>query len=97
MSQELEASEELGKVLKAFLLTDAGKYIDGCSGQDIDNAKEELFDLDPYEFNTLAELQNKLWSIKRKGLIAQSLRSYIAEAIVNGNQATHQLENEGQD
>lgn len=97
MSELLQAAEELGKDIKAFLDTPVGKYIDGCTQQDIENAKNELIDLDPYAESTLAELQNRISKIQLRAKTAMYLRDYLAEAIVNANQAIHQLENEGQD
>lgn len=97
MTEELEAEEIIGKDMKSFLVSPSGKYIDGCTQQDIDLAKDELLELDPYKSTTLQELQNKVIAIQTKARIAIALRSYIAEAIVKGNQATHQLNQEGQD
>ena len=97
MSEELLAEDLLGREVKEFLLTNVGKYIDGCTQQDIQSATDEMMAIDPYAYTSLAELQNKISSIKLKALIGESLRGYMADAIVKGNQALHQLENEGQE
>ena len=86
------ATEQLGTQAKSFLESDLGKYIDGCSKQDIEAAKDELLALDPYIFPDLQLLQNAISSIQQKARVANSIREYLAEAITNGAQATHQLE-----
>lgn len=93
----LVAEAELGEQAKKFLVTKVGRYIDGCSKQDIDEAKDQLFELDPYKFDTLVELQNAIASIKAKAVSAMKLRGYISEAIVRGNQAVDLLSNEEPD
>lgn len=88
------ATEKLGIQAKAFLESDLGKYLSGCAMQDLDTAKDDLILLDPYIFGSLSELQNKIYSLQRKARLAESLRQYLAEAITNGEQAMHKLENE---
>lgn len=96
MSQNniLAASEKIGIEARSFLESDLGKYISGCAMQDSEVAKDELMILDPYTFNTLAELQNKISSLQLKAWLAKSLTQYLSEAIDNGKQASYQLENE---
>lgn len=88
------AQIEIGEEARRFLATELGKYIDGCTEQDIENAKDELLELDPYVSKTLKELQNAISQIQQKAINAASLRGYIAEAIINGDQAIHQLQGE---
>lgn len=88
------ATEKLGIQAKSFLQSDLGKYISGCALQDVEAAKDDLILLDPYGFTSLAELQNKISSLQQRARIAESLTQYLAEAITNGEQATHKLENE---
>lgn len=97
MNEELEAQELIGRRFREFLASDVGKYLSGCTEQDIDAAKDELLELNPYSFDSLVDLQNKISQIKRRAEIASALIEYIQEAIVQGNQALHQLENEGSD
>jgi hypothetical protein len=89
--QELLAHAELGIEVEKFLKTDVGRLLDGRSQQDLEDAKEEIFDLDPYQFTTLVDLQNKIITIKRKAGTALALRQYLADAIISGKQALHQL------
>ena len=86
------AVEQLGIQVKSFLESDLGKYIEGCTRQDVESAKDELIALDPYLFTDLPLLQNAISSIQEKARIAESIRGYLSEAITNGAQATHQLE-----
>jgi len=97
MTDELLADFELGEEAKRFLNTELGKYIDGCSQQDVDNAKDLLLELDSYSFTDLQSLQNAINAIQNKAKTAQDIRIYIAEAITNGQMAEHQLDqNEGE-
>jgi hypothetical protein len=89
--RELLAHAELGIEVEKFLKTDVGRLLDGRSLQDLEDAKAEIFDLDPYQFTTLVDLQNKIISIKRKAGTALALRQYLADAIISGKQALHQL------
>jgi uncharacterized iron-regulated protein len=88
------AVEQLGTQAKSFLESDLGKYLDGSSIQDIEAAKDDLLNLDPYQSTDLKDLQNKISSIQKRAQVAQAIRGYLAEAITNGAQATHQLEEE---
>lgn len=87
----LVAEVELGEQFKKFLNTKVGRYIEGCTQQDIDVAKDELLAIDPYKYNTLVELQNAIRSIQEKAVCLQKLRAYMADAIVRGDNAGHVL------
>lgn len=93
----LRAEHQLGIELTKFIETDVGKYLDGCSQQDVEAAKDELLEIDPYKFTTLRALQNKICDIQHKAKVAMSLRQYLYDAIINAQQAEHQLNHEGQD
>lgn len=93
----LKAEKELGEEIAKFLQTDIGKYLDGCTSQDIESAKDDLLELDPHKYTSLTELQNAMAGIQKRARTAESLRQYLSEAILNGNQAEHQLEHEGED
>lgn len=93
MSSE-EAIFKLGEAAKQLVESELGKYLDGMSLQDIDAAKEELVDLNPYEFKSLNELQNKISELQFRAKVALTFRSYIAETIERGRQAEHQLKYE---
>lgn len=93
---DLIADVEIGEQAKAFLQGDLGRYLEGCAQQDLTQAKDELFDLDPYKYTELVALQGAISAIQRKGKIALDVQQYLAEAITNGSQALHQLESTGE-
>lgn len=92
-----EEIEKVGKDITAFVITDGGKYIEQSAQQEITEAKDELMEIEPYAFESLHALQSKIASIQLKAKIAASLLLYLEKAIVTAQQATHQLESEGQD
>lgn len=96
MNEALIAQAQLGDKVRAFLEGDIGQYLLGCAKQDIEAAKDLLFDLDPHKFTTLIDLQNEIIRLQDKGKKAMGLQGYLSEAIVNGDQAIHQLESAGE-
>lgn len=97
MDKTTIAEHELGEKAKEFLGTELGKYINGCSLQDIDEAKDRLLEINPYDYKTLEELQNAIVSIQKGAKVAEGVRLYIAEAIQRGEQALHKLSEEESD
>lgn len=89
-----EAEFLLGLEAEKFIQSDLGKYINGCIQQDIESAKQELSELDPYKYTTLPELQNAITEIQNRSRASKDLYSYISEAINRGIQAEHQLDQE---
>lgn len=92
--REEEAIYKLGKEAEKFVVSDLGKYLDGAAGQDIEAAKEEFLELNPYEFSSLVELQNKISDLQHRAKVAIAFRSYVTETIERGRQSEHQLETE---
>lgn len=90
----LMAEEELGRQTKVFLQTEVGKYLDGCTIQDVEAAKDALLEIDAYGFSDLQSLQSKISQLQQRSKVAIALRSYLNEAIVNGSNAQHQLAQE---
>ena len=94
MSETEIAIFKLGEAAKAMINSDLGKYLNGVSSQDIQSAKDLLFDLDPYGYQDLKALQDKIASIQFKGKVAEAFINYISETIERGRQSEHQLETE---
>lgn len=94
MSETEIATFKLGEAAKVFIQSDLGKYLDGCSLQDLEQAKDDLLDLDPYAFISLVDLQNKIVLLQLNAKIAQKMRVYLAEIVERGRQSEHQLETE---
>lgn len=93
----LSAEVEIGESLKRFLQTDEGRYLDGLSKQDVEEAKDALLDLDPYAYDSLTALQNEIAKIQRDARIARSIVSYISRAIQAGEQALSVLTGENEE
>jgi hypothetical protein len=93
----LIATEALGDEAKAFVKSDLGQYLSGIAEQDVNEAKRELFKLDPYSIHSLPELQAKIASIQMRAKVALQIDGYINEAITRGIQASQQLDQEVDD
>jgi hypothetical protein len=88
------AEHDIGEKAKEFVVSDLGRFIDGRSKQDFEEAKLSLLKLDPFKFDTLQSLQNEIASIQHTAKVAEGLILYIAEAIQRGEQALHKLSEE---
>jgi len=77
----------LGEQVRAFLCSEVGQYLHGRARMDFEAAKEELFDLDPYTNEGRAEYAR----LKIEGCAAQNFLKWCADAIINGDAATRQL------
>lgn len=96
-TQILIATEALGDEARAFVKSNIGQYIAGCAQQEVEVAKTELLNIDPYSVHSLQELQAKIAAIQMKARIALELDKYISEAITRGQQASQQLDQEADD
>ena len=96
MSEEKVASVLLGESVKSFLTSDVGRYLIGSMEQDLQAAKDTCFGLNPYQYNSLIDLQNALLAAQEKGKRALDMQSHLTEAINNGEQALHALESQGE-
>lgn len=95
MIEQLKAQEAIGLELRKFIQqTDAGKFLSGVIDQDIQSSKDKFMDLDPYKYTTLQDLQNAILSIQFEARISIALQNIIGVAIVEGDQASHQLSTE---
>lgn len=94
MSEEDKIIEKLGYEAEKLVKSDLGKYLDGVYQQDLNEAKLALLEIDPFSYKTLTDLQNQIAALQFNVKLAQKLQSYLSDTIINGRQATHQLENE---
>lgn len=88
----LKATEKLGKEAEILIQSELGRYLNGAFLQDIERAKEDLLNIDPYSFKSLQEIQVAISELQHKANLAISMQNYLAEIVTNGQQATHQLE-----
>lgn len=96
-NQEVKAAEAIGDQARAFIDSELGQYLNGCMKQDVELAKHELLVIDAWKFMSLIELQTAISRIQDKVNHAISLQEYLDQAIVSGEQASHQLEQQDDD
>lgn len=96
MSEDKVASVLIGEAAKTFLASDVGRYLIGSMEQDLQSSKDACFDIDPYKYATLVDLQNALATAQGKGRRALDMQAHLSEAITNGEQALHALESQGE-
>jgi hypothetical protein len=75
----------LGRDAQDFLASELGRYLLGCCDQEKADALEQLARVSPWRRNRIRQLQNEVWR-------AESVKSWLAELIVSGNQAESVLE-----
>lgn len=86
------AEAQIGDEARAFLNGNVGQLFWARAEADVDAAKEDLLDLDPYAFTSLTDLQNAVVRIQTKAAQARTLQGYFHEAIINGDRAAHALD-----
>lgn len=82
---ELFSEAILGKDAEDFINSEIGRYLIGCADQEAFEAVEKLKKVYPWRTRRITELQNEIWR-------AESFKSWIAELVIKGRQATQQLE-----
>ena len=92
MSGQDMLEAQLGEDAKSFLETDLGRLFTTRADSDEQGAIQALVQLDPFEYETLADLQNAIASAQRDMEIGQRIAQYLRDAIVNGELAWQQLE-----
>lgn len=90
---ENETLQRLGLEAEKLIASDLGKYLDGVYLQDLEEAKEAFLELNPFQYTTLELLQNAIAELQAQVKIAQKVRTYLSETIINGRQAA-QLESD---
>jgi pantothenate kinase type III len=84
-TDQLFAEAILGRDAEEFVQSDIGKYVIGCAEQEAQEAMQQLKNVYPWRRRKITELQNKIWR-------AESLQQWLSELIIQGTQATQQLE-----
>jgi len=90
MSTEV-VEAQLGQEARDFLETDLGRLFVARAEQDEKDAIHDLLTIDPYQYNTLAELQNAITASQTEYLIGNRITQYLNDAIVNGDVAWQNL------
>lgn len=86
-TDQLFAEAILGRDAEEFVQSDIGQYVIGCAEQEAQEAMEQLKKVYPWRKRKITELQNKIWR-------AESLQQWLSELIIQGTQATSQLDQE---
>jgi len=90
MSAEV-VEAQLGQEARDFLETDLGRLFVARAEQDEKDAIHDLLTIDPYQYNTLTELQNAITASQTEYLIGNRITQYLNDAIVNGDVAWQNL------
>lgn len=77
----------IGQQIEAFLELEAGQYIVASIEQDIAEAKDNLLELNPYEYDSLPKLQSAIAGLQSKALRKMDLKQYFADTITTGRNA----------
>lgn len=80
----------LGKQIDNFLKSDIGAYLLDHANYEVEQGVEALKRVTPTAFQTITELQNKIWR-------AESIKDWLTEAITAGLRATEVLESREDD
>ncbi len=84
-TQVLLAEVELGLDAQQFLGSKLGRYLVGCAQQEVKQAFVDFKAADPEDKKAITALQNRIW-------VAERFQQWIAEAIGNGTNAEHQIQ-----
>lgn len=88
---QLVAAGEMGDKIKAFIAGEIGQYLMSARDRDEQEAIGELLALDPFEYLTLAKLQNEIAKIQENVVLARKVHAYLGDAIIRGQQADELL------
>ena len=87
--RELFARVLLREEVMTFLRSPAGRYLHGRAKLDLEAAKEDLLDCNPFTWWGRRKIQR----IQHRADVAQSVLRYCVDAINDGNVAEKELEN----
>lgn len=87
MPPQLLETAIFGRQVEGFLGSDLGKYLVLKAETEAEDATEILKKVYPWRRRKIQELQNTIWR-------AESFQQWLADAVVDGMQATNLLEEE---
>jgi len=85
----LFAKAQLGVQIREFLVSPTGRYLHGRAQQEIEACKNEAIECSADSFFG----RRKLKKIQTRCEIAQNFISWLADALVESDHATHEFEN----
>lgn len=90
--RELFAVAKLGEDVRAFLTQHpVGRYLHHRAKLEIENCRNDALEVDPDGWSWL-RARSKLRKIRQRRDVATALINWLADAIVNGDQAARDLE-----
>jgi hypothetical protein len=90
--QELFATATLGEDVREFLLTHpVGRYLHHRAKQQLQQAEVDALTVDPDAWPAFRG-RNKLRAIRQRADVARAFMSWLAEAIVDGENAGRELD-----
>lgn len=85
----LFAKAQLGVQIREFLMSPTGRYLHGRAQQQISECKSEAVECNADNFLG----RRKLNRIQKRHDVAQNFISWLADALVESDHATHEFEN----
>lgn len=86
--REYFAQAQLAEQTRAFLLSPVGRYLHGRAKQELEELKEKLLELDPYD----PEGRKEMAQLQRDAYGARNFIRWCTELINEGDAAAAQLE-----
>jgi hypothetical protein len=77
------AEAVIGEEVRAFLVSDVGRYLHGCAKQEFERCRGEMFDFDPYT----PEGKKRYEALKADAWAALHFMKWCTEAIQTGDNA----------
>jgi hypothetical protein len=88
--EELVARARLGEQVRTFLRSPVGRYLSGRLKHDFEESKDQLLQCNLFTFWGRRKAQR----LQRRGEMAQQTLTYLADAIMDGDAAHTELEQE---
>lgn len=89
--REIFARAELGEHVRAFLLSNTGRYIHGRCKIQLEQAKEDMLTIDTERWWGIPG-RRRMRKLQQQAEIARTIMKFLADAIVDGNHATVELD-----
>lgn len=87
----LFARAYLGDEVRSFLGSEVGRYLHGRAKRQLEQAKEDSLSVDTERWWGIPG-RRKLRKIQQQANLAKMFMSYMADAIIDGNHATTELD-----
>lgn len=89
--RELFARFELGEQVREFLQSSVGRYVHGRAKQQLEQAREDALAVEVDGWRGWLIAKRRLRRIRQQAEVARSFMKWMADAIVDGNQAATEL------